>query len=807
MTELFRLLGTITVNNSDAIRSLNETSQAGSNAESKLGKAFKGIGGAAVAVGKAVGTAMVAGGVAVTGLVTKSVQAYADFQQLEGGVQTLFGAGGKSLEEYAESVGKSVDEAKSEYDKLMNAQRTVMNNADKAYKTAGMSANEYMETVTGFSAALIASVGGDTEKAAEKANQALIDMSDNANKMGSDMESIKNAYSGFAKQNYTMLDNLKLGYGGTQEEMKRLLADAQAISGVEYDISSYADVVDAIHVIQTEMGITGTTAKEASSTISGSLGMVKASWADLLTAMSGDGWDLGLYIDKFIDSAEIAVQNLLPVISTALTGVVQLVDQVAPIIIEKIPEILNQLLPVVVEAATNLLISLADAIPGAISVLMDVLPSLISGLEMIVNALISALPGLMESLMSALPTLLPMLIDALASMIVTLTTTLPQIMQPIIDNLPQIVMSIVTALINNLPMLIEGTVTLIVGLVNAIPQIVVPLIEMMPEIIKMLVMAIVDSAPLLVDSFVNIWNSINIAIDEVVNAIIELVGKLWNWCVEYVGPVLEEYKTIIQNAWNKVRDAISNAMNAVKTAISNAWNNIKDTTSNIWNGIKSGIQNTWNGIKSGVSSAINGVKSTVTSVWDTIKSKTTSAWNGVKSAIETPINKARDLVKSAIDKIKGFFDFEFKWPKMPMPHFGISPDGWKIGDLLDGSIPKLSIDWYAKAMNKPQIMTSPTVFGYNPATGNFMGGGEAGSEVVSGTNTLMNMINQAVGSQMSGISYYLQQLISMLADYFPQVIENMGHDIVTNDGVIIAHYTPLFDKEFGKIKDRKDRGR
>lgn len=320
-------------------------------------------------------------------------------------------------------------------------------------------------------------------------------------------------------------------------------------------------------------------------------------------------------------------------------------------------------------------------------------------------------------------------------------------------------------------------------------------------------MAIVDSAPLLVDSFVNIWNSINIAIDEVVNAIIELVGKLWNWCVEYVGPVLEEYKTIIQNAWNKVKDAISNAMNAVKTAITNAWNNIKDTTSNIWNGIKSGIQNTWDNIKSGVSNAINSVKSTVTSVWDTIKSKTTSAWNGVKSAIETPINKAKDLVKSAIDKIKGFFDFEFKWPKMPMPHFGISPSGWKISDLLDGSIPKLSIDWYAKAMNKPQIMTSPTVFGYNPATGNFMGGGEAGSEVVSGTNTLMNMINQAVGSQMSGISYYLQQLISMLSDYFPQVIENMGHDIVTNDGTIIAHYTPLFDKEFGKIKDRKDRGR
>lgn len=777
--DVFQLLGTIAINNSQAVRSLNEASQAGEQAESRLGNAFKKIGGAAVAVGKAVGTAMVAGGVAVTGLVTKSVQSYADYEQLVGGVETLFG----------ESAGKVIDYA------------------DMAYKTAGMSANEYMETVTGFSASLLQSLGGDTEAAAEKANMALIDMSDNANKMGSDLESIKNAYGGFAKQNYTMLDNLKLGYGGTQEEMKRLLADAQAISGVQYDISSYGDVVDAIHVIQENMGIAGTTAKEASSTISGSLGMVKASWGDLLTAMSGDGWDLGLFIDKFVDSAEIAITNLLPVISTALAGVVQLIDQVAPIIIEKIPEILNQLLPVVVGAATNLLTGLANAIPGAISVLMEALPALIEGLQTIVNALIEALPGVMQSLMSALPTLLPMLIDALVSMIVTLTTNLPQIIQPIIDNLPQIVMSIVTALINNLPMLIEGTVTLIVGLVNAIPQIVVPLIEMMPEIIKMLVMAIVDSAPLLVDSFVNIWNSINIAIDEVVNAIIELVGKLWDWCVEYVGPVLEQYKTIIQNAWNAVKTAISNAMNAVKTAITNAWNNVKDTTSNVWNGIKSGIQNTWNGIKSGVSNAINGVKSTVSSVWNSIKSTTSSVWNGIKSAIETPINKARDLVKSAIDKIKGFFDFDFKWPKMPMPHFGISPSGWKISDLLEGSIPKLSIDWYAKAMENPMVMNGPTVFGFNPMTNSFMAGGEAGSEVVSGTNTLMTMISQAVASQNGGVISYLQQLISMLADYLPGIIENMGRDIVTDDGTVIAYYAPKFDAEFGRMKAQKDRGR
>ncbi|WP_196304412.1 hypothetical protein, partial [Streptococcus pneumoniae] len=214
------------------------------------------------------------------------VKNYAEYEQLVGGIETLFGAGGKSLEEYAQSVGKSVDDVSSEYKRLINAQEDLLNKSKIEYKTAGLSANEYMETATSFSASLIQSVKGDTEKAAKLADQAIIDMSDNANKMGSSMESIQNAYQGFAKQNYTMLDNLKLGFGGTKEEMQRLLDEAGKISGVKYDISSFADITEAIHVMQVKMGIAGTTSKEAASTISGSLGMVKASWENFLTGMS-----------------------------------------------------------------------------------------------------------------------------------------------------------------------------------------------------------------------------------------------------------------------------------------------------------------------------------------------------------------------------------------------------------------------------------------------------------------------------------------------------------------------------------------
>ena len=211
-------------------------------------------------IAKGMAAALAGASVAIGKITTDAVNAFADYEQLVGGMETLF----------KDSAGNALDYAVN------------------AYKTAGLSMNDYMETVTSFSASLIKSLGGDTEKAVSYADMAITDMSDNANKMGSSMESIQNAYQGFAKQNYTMLDNLKLGYGGTKEEMKRLLKDAQAISGVKYDLSSYADVVAAIHVIQTEMGITGTTAKEAASTISGSVSMMKSAWSNMLVAIANE---------------------------------------------------------------------------------------------------------------------------------------------------------------------------------------------------------------------------------------------------------------------------------------------------------------------------------------------------------------------------------------------------------------------------------------------------------------------------------------------------------------------------------------
>ena len=265
-----------------------------------------------------VGFAAAAAGMTV--LIKKSLTEGAALEQSIGGIETLFGAGGKSLQEYADSIGTSAGEARAEYEKLLRAQEAVFLNADNAYKTAGLSANEYMETVTGFSASLISSLGGDTEKAAEVADMALADMADNFNKMGTDMQLIQNAYQGFAKQNYTMLDNLKLGYGGTKSEMERLLADAQKLTGVEYDIGNLADVYSAIHAIQGELGLTGATALESSTTLTGSFNSMKAAYKNLLADIT-----LGRPLDKTLNAVRETTitflkDNLWPAIRNILTS-------------------------------------------------------------------------------------------------------------------------------------------------------------------------------------------------------------------------------------------------------------------------------------------------------------------------------------------------------------------------------------------------------------------------------------------------------------------------------------------------------
>lgn len=343
----------------------------------------------------AAGATAAAAGVAAIG--KEAVASYADFEQLVGGVETLFGANGaKSIQEYAELVGKSVDDIKEEYEMLMEAQELCLSNARKAYKDAGLSQNEYMETVTSFAASLKQSVK-DEKEAAEAADQAVIDMADNANKMGTDMASIQNAYQGFAKQNYTMLDNLKLGYGGTKEEMERLLKDAEKIHKkttgevTHYKLSNLANVYAAIHDVQTELGITGTTSKEAATTISGSMNMAKAAWSNLLVGVADGSADFDELVDDFVDSVIIAADNLVPRIGTVLTGLGNLIEELAPVISQKVPELIVAILPTLLKAGMDFILAIIQGI-------VDNLPALVAAAGEIADALLEGIGDLCPAL-------------------------------------------------------------------------------------------------------------------------------------------------------------------------------------------------------------------------------------------------------------------------------------------------------------------------------------------------------------------------------------------------------------------------
>lgn len=320
------------------------------------------------------GSAIVSGIKAVASgiksLISGAIEGYGEYEQLVGGVETLFGS--------------SAD--------------TVIKNAENAYKTAGLSANAYMETVTSFSASLLQSMGNDTEAAAKKADQALTDMSDNANKMGTDMQSIQNAYQGFAKQNYTMLDNLKLGYGGTKEEMQRLIDDANALNAAQgnytnYSIESYADIVDAIHTVQTEMGITGTTALEASTTVEGSINSVKAAYQNFVTGLGDQNADIGALTEELIQTAGTVAENVLPVIENVVKNIAETVKKQGPDMITRFVAYATEKLPEVLKLGVQLIVSL---VKGLAQNLPELLRGTLALVDTIISAFLDSLPDIIE---------------------------------------------------------------------------------------------------------------------------------------------------------------------------------------------------------------------------------------------------------------------------------------------------------------------------------------------------------------------------------------------------------------------------
>ena len=476
--DLFELAATLTLDTSGYDNGL-------SGAESKaagFGAALKKGLGTAAKVGAAALGAAAAG---VSALVKNSVESFAAYEQLVGGVETLF----------------------------KGSASTVLQYANDAYKTAGLSANQYMETVTGFSASLLQALGGDTAAAADMADQAIVDMADNANKLDTDMTSIQRAYQGFAKQNYTMLDNLKLGYGGTKKEMERLLADASKISGIKYDMESFSDVISAIHVIQDELGITGTTAEEANKTISGSISAMKSAWQNLVTGVADENANYEQLINNFVEATITAGDNLIPRIEQALTGVGRLVEGLAPVIAERLPAFVEAVLPPILAAASTIVDAVVQSLPS------------------ILKALIEALPGVVATIINTVVEMAPEIVELGVEMVVALIDGIAAATPQLIAKLPEIVARVAETLIKNAPKLLEAGVKLIGSLAQGI---------------------------------VNSVGKIGEAIGSIGEKIMDGIGSLIDSAAQWGKDMIDNFIGGIKSMWDKAKNAVSDFAGGIK---------------------------------------------------------------------------------------------------------------------------------------------------------------------------------------------------------------------------------------------------
>lgn len=501
-----------------------------SSLSSKLGDGLK----TAAKIGTAAVGAAAAG---IAALTTAAVKNYAEYEQLVGGVETLF----------------------------KDSADTVMKYANNAYMTAGLSANDYMETVTSFSASLLQSLGGDTEEATEYANLAITDMADNANKMGSSIDTIQTAYAGFAKQNYTLLDNLKLGYGGTKEEMQRLIADAAELSDtVDAQSMSFDNIVEAIHVVQTEMGITGTTALEAGRTISGSVNAMKSAWTNLLTGLADGSANVGELVGNLVTSivgdgteSNLGVLgNILPAVKTALNGASTLVSEALPQIVEIIPTIINENLPVLSEAAVGIIQSLMD------------------GISKNQGKLFETIFGVVTYLATSFVTMLPQIVELGLNLIVSLANGIAESLPELVPTIVDVMLQIVMTLIENIDMLVNAAIDLISALAEGLIAALPILIAQAPTIIAKLVQELIAAAPQLLLSAAEI-------VVQIVSGIADNLFELGKSAGEIINTIVDG----ISEMWDSVVNVGSQVVDKIREGISKAWQGLKNWFKGIWDGL------------------------------------------------------------------------------------------------------------------------------------------------------------------------------------------------------------------------------
>lgn len=603
-------------------------------------------GGLQSGMGKVASVAQQALGVFTGQMMTRAVDALANLgksaldsvgqlEQNVGGVETLFG----------------------------DAADAVIASADRAYQTAGMSANDYMSTVTSFSASLLQSLGGNTEEAAKVADMAIIDMADNANKMGTSMDMIQNAYQGFAKQNYTMLDNLKLGYGGTKTEMERLLADAEKLTGVKYDINNLNDVYQAIHAVQEEMGITGTTAKEAASTLEGSMASAKAAWDNFMNG-SGDADQLA---DAFATAADNIVKNLAEIIPRFA----ETLPALAGAIVSQIPGLAAAIVPAVLSAGQSILEQARDAVTAFdfVAAAEDVVQKITDfissdGLGSFLGCLVDILTGIVNGISSMLPVLLPALVELIAYTVTTLIDQLPALLEcalqliigladgllaalpVLVAALPEIINSVVSFLVAAAPQILQAGITLLLALVDALPTVIDALIAALPQIIESTVSTLVAAAPQIVQAGITLLlaliEAIPVIVPQIVAALPQIITAIINGLIAAGPQVLAS----AQEVWGQITAAVPQLIADIGAAVPEIINGIV-------NGLAAGASAVWDAACQLGSNILGGIKSFlgINSPSTVMAEQGNYIIQGLLNGLETMPDAVNQLFQSTLDSI------------------------------------------------------------------------------------------------------------------------------------------------------------
>ena len=696
--------------------------------------------------------------------VTKSaVGHYAEYEQLVGGVETLF----------KDSSGKLIDYA------------------EKAYKTAGMSSNQYMDTATSFAASLIQGLGGDTAKAVELTNLAITDMSDNANKMGTDIGSIQDAYQGFAKQNYTMLDNLKLGYGGTQSEMIRLINDSGVLGEKieSLDNVTFDQMIEAIHKIQDNLGITGTTALEAGTTISGSWGSVQALFENILTKVGSklaptvmgflqqlSDWMETIDWDAFATSVGDALQRVFDWIQKidfttffekGMDGVTEFIEGLGDFA-TKIIEVIGN-----IQSFIDILITLSPIILGVVTTLGSLAVAFKIG--EIIDSVKTAMTGLFAA-MSANP--IVAVIAIIAGLVVALVT---------LWNTNEDFRNAVTAIWDSIKNVWESVKEAFSNFVAAIGE--------------------------KIEAVKGFFGNLKDAASEKFSAMKEVVSDKFSQIKETMGTTMQAAKDTVSEKLQNMKNAYSEhgggikgiaaaAMEGVKGYYTAGYTFIDNLTGGKLSAVANKFKSKMSEAKQAVSNRISEIKNSFSNGLGNAYSTVTNILGNIKNKFSNIMDSAKNIVSNAINRIKSFFNFSWSLPHLKLPHISISGSF----SLTPPSVPHFGIDWYKKAMDDGMIMNQPTIFGYNAKSNQFLAGGEAGSETVVGTQSLMDMIRGAthdgVVDEVHSLRLDLNTLIEFLYNWLPQ-LANLK--LVTDTGVLAGELAPAMDEELGKIFDKEGR--